>query len=303
MTITRCQFSGEPDKIRMATLAREFFADNLHVIDLPYRFSSWAFDDPDNIGLWEDEAGQLVGWAVLQAPFWKMDFTCHPGREGTLFPELLAWALDRAGAIQNTPFGLPSWFVSIFADASEQIRMLEEAGFTCQSHLGEDSWSEVLMRRPGSEPVELFPLPPGFSVRPLAGEEEAPAYVDLHRAVFGTKNMTVEWRQGMLHHPHYCRDLDLVVTAPGGRLAAFCIGWWDEQLRVGHIEPLGRHVDYWLQVLGRVVLTENLRRLEAKGARDVYVQTDKQRNAAMRLYEAYGFKVVREVLVYRKDFA
>jgi hypothetical protein len=158
VTITCRQLSGEPDKIRMAALAREFFADNLHVIDLPDRFSSWAFDDPGNIGLWEDEVGHLVGWAVMQTPFWKMDFACSPSREGNLYPEMLAWAVERALSIQDTSFGLPSWFVSVFADASERIRVLESSGFKCQSHLGEDSWSEVLMRRPGSEPVELFPL-------------------------------------------------------------------------------------------------------------------------------------------------
>ncbi len=294
-------FQGERDLLRMSALAQKCFDNSLHVIDLPYRFSSWAFDDPGNVGLWEDEAGQLVGWAVVQTPFWKVDFICQPEQESSLFPEMLDWAVQRARFIRNTTFGRPSWYVSVFADASERTRMLERAGFTCQSHKGEDSWSEVLMRRPGGEPVELFSLAPGFTLRPLAGEQEAAAYVDLHRAVFRSTNMTVEWRRRMLQQPTYFRDLDLVVTAPDGRLAAFCIGWWDEQLQAGHIEPLGCHADFWLHVLGRVVLSECLRRMVEMGARDIYVQTDRQRNAAMRLYEAYGFKVVREVLVYGRD--
>jgi hypothetical protein len=33
----------------------------------------------------------------------------------------------------------------------------------------------------------------------------------------------------------------------------------------------------------------------------VFVETDKYRNAALELYQAVGFQVIRDVLVYRKD--
>lgn len=36
---------------------------------LPYRLSSWALDDPANNALCEDEHGELLAWAVLQAAF------------------------------------------------------------------------------------------------------------------------------------------------------------------------------------------------------------------------------------------
>jgi ribosomal protein S18 acetylase RimI-like enzyme len=46
-----------------------------------------------------------------------------------------------------------------------------------------------------------------------------------------------------------------------------------------------------------------LRRLQAAGAKRVCVETDSYRNPALELYEAVGFRVAREVLVYRKDYA
>ena len=48
----------------MAALAQAFPAENLHVVDLPYRLSSWALDDPDNVGLWLNEHGELRAWAA-----------------------------------------------------------------------------------------------------------------------------------------------------------------------------------------------------------------------------------------------
>jgi hypothetical protein len=65
MTLTQRPFSAGQDKYLMSALARQCPENNLHVVDLPYRFSSWAFDYPENIGLWFDENQQHVAWAAL----------------------------------------------------------------------------------------------------------------------------------------------------------------------------------------------------------------------------------------------
>jgi hypothetical protein len=54
-------FSGDIDKYKMDILAQQSTTDNLHVIDLPYRLSSWALANPDNIRLWFDEPRALNG--------------------------------------------------------------------------------------------------------------------------------------------------------------------------------------------------------------------------------------------------
>jgi hypothetical protein len=58
-------FSGDADLDAMAELVLKFSADNLHIVDLPYRFSSLSYDCPENIRLWTDEQGQVLDWAVL----------------------------------------------------------------------------------------------------------------------------------------------------------------------------------------------------------------------------------------------
>jgi ribosomal protein S18 acetylase RimI-like enzyme len=131
------------------------------------------------------------------------------------------------------------------------------------------------------------------------------AYVKLHRSVFESKNMTVEWRNRTLQRPENVPDLDLVAVAPKGQLAAFCVCWLAKgpngDLR-GQIEPLGVDAGYRRLGLGQAILSEGLRRLQSKGAGQIYVQTDHYRNAAFKLYESSGFRVIQDILMYRKDY-
>ena len=158
------------------------------------------------------------------------------------------------------------------------------------------------MRRTAREPVNVYQPPAGFIVRPLAGEAEAQAYVDLHREVFGTKNMQLAWRQRTLRYPTYRPDLDLVVETPDGRLGAFCICWYDEAAQAGQVEPLGCGADFRRFALGRVVLSHNLARLQALGAQTIFVETDHYRDTAFRLYQSFGFEVFREVIILGKEY-
>jgi hypothetical protein len=180
MAIIQRSFSTEQDKHLMADLARQCSEDNLHVVDLPYRFSSWAFDNPENISLWFDENQQLVAWVALQTPFWTIDYACLPEQEPHLRQEILSWADHRAQGIQNTPYGRPAWFVMAFSGQHNRIHDLEHAGFKCQSNISDDSWSKVLMCRSSRTPVKIYEAHSGFVVRSLAGEEEVPDYVELH---------------------------------------------------------------------------------------------------------------------------
>lgn len=302
MTITLRSFATEEDKYLMFALAHQCFENNLHVIDLPYRLSSWALDDPENVGLWFDENQQLVAWATLQSPFWTIDYVCHPEREPHLHPEILSWADQRTYATRSTIYERPAWFVMVFSGQTNRIRDLENAGFKCQANVGDHSWSKVLMRRLSQTPIKVYEPRSGFKVRSLAGEKEVENYIELHQSVFESKNMTPDWRRRTLEHPNYVPELDIVVESSDGRLVAFCICWFDKNSMAGHVEPLGSHKDFRPYALGRVALSEGLRRLQALGAQHIFVETDSYRNTAFRLYESFDFQVIQNVMVYRKDY-
>jgi len=300
MALHQRPFRSNQDKYAMFTLTKEFAATNLHVIDLPYRLSSWALDEPENVQLWFDEEEKLIGWAVIQTPFWTIDYAYHPSLK--LHSEILAWADARAHAIVDTTYGHPAWYVMVFDDQTQRIRDLEAAGFTCQANVGDNSWSKVLMRRVTFEPVKLYHPPAGYTVRSLKGQEEIEEYVELHRSVFESKNMTSEWRRCTLEHPDYRKDLDVLVESPDGKLVAFCVCWFDPASSMGHVEPLGCHKNFRKFALGRVALSHGLHRLQSLGAKEIFVETDSYRNTAFRLYEFFDFEVIKNVLVYRKDY-
>lgn len=304
MKITQRAFTGTADLEQMIALGNAFSADNLHTVDQPYRFSSWALDDPANAQLWVDEQGQVVGWVVVQTPFWAIDYACHPAVAEELHPQLLAWADQRAQQLVGSDYGRPAWFVNVFTDQHARIRDLEAAGFASQADVGENSWTKVLMQQ-STPPVEAGHLAlDRFVIRPLAGEAEVAAYVELHQTAFASRNMTVEWRARTLQQPAYRPDLDLVAATLDGRLAAFCVGWLQQGADGvrGQIEPLGVHPNFQGLGLGRAILSEALRRLYEQGAQEILVETDNYRDAAFALYEAVGFQVLQHVLVFRKDY-
>jgi ribosomal protein S18 acetylase RimI-like enzyme len=304
MAIKEHTFSGDADLQQMAELVRQFPDENIHGVDLPYRLSSWSFDYPENIRLWTGEQDQLLAWAVLQVPFWTVDYACQPAFQRELHPQLLQWADTQARKIVSTASGHPAWFVAVLADQTDRICDLEAIGFRSQANVGEDSWTQVLMKHSMRIPEEAR-LAEGFHIRPLRDASEVEVYVELHRSVFESKNMTVEWRNRTLQRPEYSPELDLVVVAPNGQLAAFCVCWLAEAPTgelSGQIEPLGVHPAYRRLGLGQAILSEGLRRLQSKGARQICVQTDNYRNAAFKLYESCGFQVIQDILMYRKDY-
>jgi ribosomal protein S18 acetylase RimI-like enzyme len=305
MKISQRNYLGQTDQPEMITLAKETQTENIHVIDQPYRLSSWALDDATNVALWKDEGGELVAWAVMQTPFWTIDYVFRSDIDCDMHGRILSWADKRALDLINSSFGHPTWFVNIFADQFERRQELEQSGYTLQAESGENSWAKVWMERRGQMDIPSHSLPTGFTMRPLAGRSEVASYVELHQAVFETKNMTTEWRERTLSHPDYQPELDVVVAALDGRLVAFCIGWLTKTVDGGlhgQIEPLGCHSDFRRYALGRVALCEVLRRLQYDGAQSIFVETDNYRNTAFRLYESVGFRVIQDVLVYRKDY-
>jgi ribosomal protein S18 acetylase RimI-like enzyme len=173
-----------------------------------------------------------------------------------------------------------------FRDDDQERRWLAEAhGFLLDEHE-----RYVVLRHPLGDLAPVPALPEGFALRPLAGEREAAAYAELHRAAFESAAMTADWRARTLRMPQYRPDLDLVVVAPDGALAGFCVGWLEPARRVAQVEPIGVHPRFQQVGLGRALLLEMLRRFKACGADSALVETDVERTPARRAYESAGFR-------------
>jgi len=281
-------------------------ADNLHLVDLPYRLSSWAFDTPENIRLWHDDNGEILAWAAMQTPFWTIDYAYSPKIDGNIHQHILTWADHRAKEIVKSPNKHPTWYINVFSYQLDRVKDLESIGFASQAHVEKNPYSEILLQHARHFSINEPVLPDGYSIRPLASHGEVGAYVELHRLAFGSKTMTASWKTKQLNCPQYDPDIDLLIVAPNGRFVAFCVCWLytdDEGNISGQIEPLGVHPDFHQLGLGKAILLEGVRQMYAKGAKQIYVITETYRHAALALYESATFHIQRRVLVFRKDYA
>lgn len=286
MPITRRPYQGaEEDDARIAHLLEGQPEASRHLIDQAWKLSSPAIQGGRDACLWEDKNGQLLAFAAWQLYWATLDLFVHPGPwQHAVENDIFAWAEKRFKELdEERGSPLPYW-VEYRDDDSERRQVAEAHGFL----LDEDRYVQFL--RPLNELLPAPALPDGFTLRPLAGEQEADVYAELHRAAFESTSMTTEWRARTLRMPQYRADLDLVIAEPDGRLAGFIVGWYDSQRRIGQIEPMGVHPDFQKLGLSRALLLAIFQRFQAAGADYALVETNLDHDPARHAYEAVGFR-------------
>jgi mycothiol synthase len=228
----------------------------------------WSEDGADVAWTWHD--GDEVEWHV---------WTGDAARDAEVLRSMLETVVHEAGV---RPVG-------IFAaeDDPATIAALADFGFApADRRLSQFLWRPADGRPSLPEP----PLPAGYRIRPLAGPDEVPARVEVHRAAFPPSRLNVAKYARLLSLPHYRFEDDLVVEAPDGSLAAFAMAWWDPEARAGEFEPVGTHPDHQRRGIARTLLTWGLDRYAQCGARVVQVYSDAANPASEALYEAIGFR-------------
>ncbi len=251
--------------------------------------------------LWEDGGGRPIAFAYLE-PRAVLFFYLHPDRlpadddrrRDGIVAEILAWASARGRAA-----GYEQLYSPAREDDAARITLLQRHGFAPHH------WVTIRMTRPLAAPLPEPQYPAGFTVRPVAGEEEVEAHVALHREAFDSANPTVAHRLSVMRDPEYRPDLDLVAVAPDGALAGFClcsIGR-EENGRLGRsegwVDTLGTRPAYRTLGLGRALLLTGLQRLQAGGVETAVLGTG-QGNPAVALYESVGFRVAYRILWYQR---
>jgi mycothiol synthase len=283
-----------PDPLRLQTLLNADPAHpHIHAVDMPYRLTSTWQDHGCELGLWQKD-DQLLAWAVFQPPWWNLDYAMHPSVRGTsLETEIFTWGHEQMKQYASRTGDSFYGSVEFFADAPKAAETAVQAqalGFQ------KFEWSIIRFEMDLQQTLPQPQLPAGFTVRPLRGEAEVAAYVNLHRAAFESEIMTESWRRRTLAHPFYKPEIDLVVVNPDGELVGFCVCWlWQD---IGHIEPLGVHPDYQGQGLGRALELTALQTLRSYGAGSMYVDHRSFNEAAIALSLQTGFKQIHDAVRY-----
>lgn len=244
--------------------------------------------------LWQ-RADELVACAYVDAGN-NLRFEIADGyRSEQIEQEIIDWGVACVRQ-RNTETGNGQTLdATCHADDAAQLRFLEKFGFV------REPIRSLNYSRSFAKPIEEFPFPPGFSMRSVTGENEVDALVALHRAAFGTDNMTVEERLAIMRAPQYVPDLDFVAVAPNGELSAFCICGFDENdLQIGFTDPIGTHPNYQRLGLGKAIVSAGLRAIQSRGATVAEVGTSSTNIPMQRLAERCGFTCVSENLWFSK---
>jgi ribosomal protein S18 acetylase RimI-like enzyme len=301
------EFAGWQDCLKIQLLAEKTPTTSIHVLDMPYRLSGPTLDDPRSVGLWEDEAGELIAFAVIQWPWQTLDYAYSTEFAGIgIEQQILDWAIETFPKLSRDylSYEHPLLFIDVPQNDAVKASLLSRSGFN------KHDWQTTHFEKSLDLAVPRPMLPPGFSIRNIASAAE---YVEIHRAAFDSTTMSMRWREWVEKWPSYRPEFNIVAVAPGGKVAAFCSGWIGRESRdklhqkypwgfTGQIEPMGVHPDYRKQGLGRVVLEEVFRRMRAYGIKVVIVETDNFREAAQGLYRAVGFEQKYLIYKYCREF-
>jgi mycothiol synthase len=275
-------YQAEDDFWRMRQFLREVFVANdqlqrsWHVARLDYarwhsclncaevRLEDVAF-------LWELD-GQIIAFVMPDGGLGEAHLCVHPAlRTKELESAMIAVAEEHLAAVQ--PNG--SRTLTIWAPAQDQLRqdMLRGRGYARDDH------AEWQWRRWLDAPIPTVPVAPGYMIRSLGVGLEllercyasGLGFHDGDIRIAVNNRSDPSWYRNIQTAPLYRRDLDLVVIAPEGEVAAFCTIWFDDVTRSGYFEPLATVPAHQRRGLGKAIMTEGLRRLQSIGATMAFV--------------------------------
>lgn len=247
-----------------------------------------------NTRLWMNNQ-KLVAFAFVD-DYNNLCFEILPGNlTSTLEQEIVAWGVE-CMELRNQSSQEPSTLdACCTSNNHERIFFLERNGFV------QDSIRTLHFTRDLAKPIHQYPLPDGFTFRITSGEPEIDQLVALHQAAFESDQMTVEYRRAIMAGPQYEPDMDWVVVAPNGELAAFCLGSFEENNQSeGYLDPIGVHPDYCQQGLGAAIMTCGLLELKKQGVSLVKLGTSSENIGMQKLVRKMGFEVSSESLWFSK---
>lgn len=252
--------------------------------------------------------GELAGWAVVEAPNALFSRSQIIVVGASADPEagagLLEWALAEAGDAAVD--------LLTFEGDDELCALAERSGFGVSN---QNTYGEWMRREAGEEEVVL---PEGYRLRPVReGEEDA--RVECHRTAWKPSDLPWPERVGSVNPDLtsrfsrerydntragllYDRELDLVVEAPDGSLAACCVVWWDPESRSSEIEPLGVVPAHRRKGLAVAMALEACTQTARRGGDRVYINTtpNEAYPTPAKTYATVGYKQVDRGTVYTR---
>lgn len=268
-------YKDSSDLKRMQKLTQAIWTlePNYHIGDLAWQRHRHAGREDDwDTAIWEMD-GKPVAWGWIQKPG---ELICQVDPD---FPEMAKDVID--------------WFDKITKTNEQKVTVLET-----ESHLIsalEDSLFNPLAENPEvltkisldscSFPVQL---PDKFKGRHIKGSEDLTNRVAVHKAAFHGSRVTEESYLNVMNTYPYDSSLDWVIESPNGEFVASCLIWFDEDNKVGLLEPVGTDPRFRRMGLASSVCKLALNALRDKGAKTAVVVCTSPKTH--EFYKSIGFE-------------
>lgn len=217
--------------------------------------------------------GRIVGWAGVTDGDLTVQATPDDHDAAS---SLLEWAIERA-----TDGNLS---IVVFDGEPGLQELVSEFGFARRE--GAAAFGGMFRKATPEGPV----LPSGYRIRGVRDGEEKER-VAIHRVAW--RPATMPWPDGSTYSVDpaltsrftdahfeqvrrawlYDQQLDFVVEAPDGTLAACCTAWWDPTIGCAEIEPLGVAPEHRRKGLARALCMEVCAQVAIRGGIEVFINT------------------------------
>ena len=176
------------------------------------------------------------------------------------------------------------------------VRLLESLSFVAKPTGG------IRMRLSLDNPLPDYTEPEGFTIRPIRPGEEG-EWVRLKNVCFGEEGSR-PWTIDDFHRAftsEACCDYNRIFVALKGEHMVATTSAWEANYNegsVGLIHWVGTDPTYRGHGLGQALSIRALEELAARGYTEAWLNTSRQREPAVRLYERLGFHIHREAVHY-----
>lgn len=287
----RRPYGGVADLRRMQSVVSSRFGGGIeHAGDLGWSVRDQTHLEASTLAtLVESGDGVVLGWVWCHGNGWFDAIAAVD--DGSLYETLVSIAVETVARLGVHGDAVESISTLCVEDDEAFAAVLRGNGFAPI-----EATYEVTRRSLDDVPQPV--LPEGFR---FSGVDDAlvEARVEAHRAAFAPSILTIAGFRRVRRTWPYRADLDRVVLAPDGTVAAACLAWYDDGIGWGLLEPVGTRPEFQRRGLGAAVCLDALHQLRAAGAHSAQVGCESG-SGGCATYHSIGFTTVRRVLIFRR---
>ncbi|NNF64716.1 MAG: GNAT family N-acetyltransferase [Acidimicrobiia bacterium] len=258
----------------------------MHVGDIPHRIYNAlgrrGFHPSEVVRIWETN-GVVAGWAMIWPRSGGIEVQVPPDSP-QLAVEAGLWACEAVVAVgEQHGHHAKSIVMDVVESEPNMVDLATGIGMAVDQREG----SYIVTRQAIDRPPQVH-LPRSYSVRAARGVGDAAALAGVHSSAFNS-DWTAESYARVMESPGYEPSREIVVVAPDGSFAGFCIIWMDHENHIGMFEPVGVHADHRRRGVGMALMAAGLSRLSEHGMVHAMVTHETDDPASTALYAAAGF--------------